>query len=140
MTKEQLRCIIGENIRNQRMARDISIDELAEMLDLTSGFVGLIERGHRGTTPITLFKLSDVFSLSIDSFFHKKEESSLSMAEEYVSKNQTKRKKIDSLISDFSERELDFVIAMLKYLRIMTRSEDEGEDSIKEEKVDAGDY
>jgi len=48
MTKLKLRAIIGENVRNERIARDISIDELSEMIGLTPGFVGLIECGQGG--------------------------------------------------------------------------------------------
>ena len=120
MTKERLRIIIGENIRNERMARNISIDELAEMLELTSGFVGLIERGQRGTTSCTLYKLAEVFDISIDTLFYRSEDSALSLSEE--PKGQVKRKKINSLISDFSDRELDFLIAVIKNLRVMNRS------------------
>ena len=123
MTKERLRIIIGENIRNERLARNISIDELAEMLELTSGFVGLIERGQRGTTPSTLFKLSDVFGKSIDSFFHRDENGALSMSEELVVKGQAKRKKIESLIAGFTDNELDFVVTILKGLRTLNRGE-----------------
>ena len=133
MTKERLRAIIGENIRNERISRNISIDELAEMLDLTSGFVGLIERGQRGTTPNTLYKLADVFSMSIDSFFHDKAKPSLSMGEEYSPS--AKRKKIESLISGLTEKELDFTISILKCLRLMNRSSatDSGEDFLDDE-------
>ncbi|MCL2421702.1 MAG: helix-turn-helix domain-containing protein [Defluviitaleaceae bacterium] len=118
MTKERLRVIIGENIRNERISRNISIDELAEMIGLTPGFVGLIERGQRGTTSNTLLKLSDVFSISIDSLFYLKE--GLSLGE--VDKDDVRRKKISSLISDFSDNELDFLISVIKGVRAMNRS------------------
>lgn len=140
MTKELLRNIIGENIRTERMARNISIDELAEMLELTSGFVGLIERGQRGTTPNTLFKLSEVFGMTIDSFFYKNknDSSALSFGEEYIDNKQAKRKKIESLIRSLSEKELEFVIATLKNLRAM-RPIDEGDDSEAGAGSDEGD-
>jgi len=121
MTKQRLRIIIGENIRNERIARNISIDELAEMLDLTSGFVGLIERGQRGTTPCTLYKLSDVFGLDIDNFF-RGVELGLSVGEERLPKSHAKRKKIESLIAGFNEMELDFAINVLKGMREMNRA------------------
>ena len=119
MTKERLRIIIGENIRNERMARNFSIDELAELIDLTSGFVGLIERGQRGTTPSTLFKLADVFGIPIDNFFYRTEDSYLSLSE--TSKDETNRKKITSLISDFSDIDLDFVVSVIQNLRTLNR-------------------
>lgn len=124
MTKDRLRMIIGENVRNERTARNISMDELSEMLELSPGFVGLIERGHRGTTPITLYKLADVFGISIDELFYSP---SLSFSEERAPKDQANRKKIDSLIVDFSEKELEFVVSVLKGVRAMNRSKVESD-------------
>lgn len=122
MRKEKLRALIGENIRSERISRNISIDELAEMLELTSGFVGLIERGQRGTTPTTLYKLSEIFGKSIDAFFHEDTSNPLFLSEEPEKQRNVKRKKVASFISDLSERELDFIIAMIKNLRSVTRS------------------
>ena len=125
MTKERLRIIIGENIRNYRTNRNISTDELAEMLELTAGFVGLIERGQRGTTPSTLFKLADIFGVSIDSFFYRTEDNSTKNSEN--TKEQVRREKITSFISDFSDVELDFVISVVKSLRALNRSKSDGD-------------
>ena len=122
MTKERLRIIMGENIRNERLARDMSIDELAELLELTSGFVGLIERGQRGATPITLFKLSSIFGISIDNIFQCREGASVTMADDsHNSVTQVKRNKIASLVSDLTCRELEFIINIVKSLREMNR-------------------
>jgi len=121
MTKFKLRIIIGENVRKERMARGISIDELADLLGLTSGFVGLIERGQRGATPITLFKLSNVFSTPIDKFFYRTEDSLPSLVE--TPSHQIKREKLASLTSDFSDTEVDFIISVVKGLRSVNRSE-----------------
>ncbi|MCL2399075.1 MAG: helix-turn-helix transcriptional regulator [Defluviitaleaceae bacterium] len=142
MTKERLRIIIGENIRTERIARNISIDELAELLELTSGFVGLIERGQRGTTPNTLFKLADVFGTSIDSFFYRENSSSLSFAEESENGKKVKRKKLKSLISDFSEEEIDFVIRVVKGVRQMNRVriEDDNDDLVGAPEDDDSDF
>ena len=134
MTKERLRIIIGENIRNERISRNISIDELAEMLELTSGFVGLIERGQRGTTSSTLFKLADVFGVSIDTLFYRGEDSSMRLSEEPT--GEVKRKKISSLISDFSDKELDFVINVVKSFRLTNRSPIKSEHGYADEEED----
>lgn len=139
MTKRQLRAIIGENIRLERTARNLSIEELSEMLDITPGFVGLIERGHRGTTPNTLYRISDVFSLSIDSLFQPRESSKLSFREgehSPTSRVYAKRKKIESMLAGFDDTEMDFIITVLKNVRNMRReggaegeTEGEAEDS-----------
>jgi len=67
MNKEQLRILIGENIRKERLARSMTIDELSESLGQSSGFVGLIECGKRGATTYTLLKLAEIFNTSVDS-------------------------------------------------------------------------
>lgn len=111
MTKDQLRFVIGENIRKERTMRGISTDELAEMLDLSPSFVGLIERGGRGTTPIILYKLSNVFGVSIETFFEK--------VNSHLEKKSGKTEKIISLVFDFTDKELDFIISVIKGVRVM---------------------
>lgn len=123
MTKERLRMLIGENIRNERLSRGISVDELAEMIGLTSGFVGLIERGQRGTTPITLFKLADVLGVPVDAFFYNCNSNvSLNFSEGGDSDGSQKKRKIESLMVDFTDDELDFIVSTIKNMRIMNRS------------------
>jgi len=130
MSKEKLRILMGENIRNERMARNMSIDELAEILELTPGFVGLIERGQRGATPNTLLKLSDIFGMSIDSMFAMGNES---LKESGRTPTQVKRKKIASLVVGFSEAELDFIIKTVKALRVLSNPQVEDDDEEDEE-------
>lgn len=122
MTKERLRILMGENIRNERMARNMSIDELAELLELTSGFVGLIERGRRGATAYTLLKLSDIFEMPIDNIFAQQNKAALSMEEEAPQQNKAQRSKIASLISDLTNQELDFVVRMIKGIKTMNHA------------------
>jgi len=131
MSKERLRILMGENIRNERMARNLSIDELAEILELTPGFVGLVERGQRGATPSTLLKLSEVYGMSIDSMFIMDDEKSLK--ESNRTPTQIKRKKISSLIVGLSEAELDFVIQTIKSLRMLSNPHVEDDDDDDDE-------
>lgn len=119
MTKEKLRKIMGENIRNERLARNMSIDELAELLELTPGFVGLIERGRRGATAYTLYKLSDIFAMQVDELFSSPEDNSLRVAEQSSNPAKVKRSKINSMLYDLKEVELDFVITMIKEVKNM---------------------
>ena len=127
MTKERLRKVIGENIRRERTLRNISMDEFAEMLGLTPGFVGLIERGQRGTTSSTLYRMADIFGSNIDSLFTIYDPLT-SVEFNSSNKREAKRKKISSLTFDFNEAELDYVITMitgLRMLREMAEIEDE---------------
>ena len=69
MTKAQLHKVIGENIKIQRIRHGMTQSDLAEFLDIQLGSLALMERGSRGTTIYTLFKLSNIFGLSVDVFF-----------------------------------------------------------------------
>ena len=108
--KNELKIIIGRNIRNERVIRGMSLDELAELLGQSPGFLGLVERGQRGATAQNLLKLADIFGISIDSLFLRGE------IESYVMSNGL-QKKLSSLISDFSEIELFFIINVVKEFR-----------------------
>ena len=123
-TKYQLRTIIGANIRRERKSRGLSVDELGNMLNLSSSFIGLIERGYRGATTVTLLKLSGIFKIPIDTFFYNREGYSQKLTESSTA--DIKRQKLAILISDFSDMELDFVISAVKGLRNMYHPESEG--------------
>ncbi|MCL2500339.1 MAG: helix-turn-helix domain-containing protein [Defluviitaleaceae bacterium] len=104
--------IIGKNIRTERQARNLSRDELAEMLDLTTSHMGLIERGERGATAVTLSKLTRVLQLPVDNFFMPSP--MLALREERDTTRSIAQKKINSLISKLSESELNFVIHVIQ--------------------------
>ena len=126
MNKEELRTIIGENIRQNRISHDMSVEELSEKLGTTPSYVGMIERGTRGTVPHTLYKLSYIFDVSIDSFFCETETDS-------YNKSQKLRKKISSYISDFSSKELHFVIKLAQGIQRMNHLSDVDSESEDDE-------
>ncbi len=122
MTKEMFRKIVGENIRKERLNRGMSIDELAELLELTTGFVGLIERGRRGATAYNLFKLSEIFNSPIDYLVMEHDSSSSVLKERDKTDHlQKKKSKITSYIYDLGEAELDFVISVIKGMKRMNK-------------------
>lgn len=120
MSKKSLKTQIGENIRRERIARNISIENLAEILELTPGSVGLIERGRRGATLITLYRISKLFNMpaaelvSVDSI----PQTSL-IPLDYLQQDalRYKREVVKDIISEFSDKELNFAIAMIKLVR-----------------------
>ena len=62
MTKEGINCLVGRNIRQVRTSRNMTVDELADVLEITSGYIGLLERGKRGATAFNLHRLSEALS------------------------------------------------------------------------------
>ena len=120
MEKERLDEIIGKNIRLEREARKLSRDELAEMMDLTTSHMGLIERGERGATAVTLSKISRTFDIPVDHLFANPKQGGLSVREGDNTGPESSRRKIQSLITCLDETELDFVVHAIKGVIAMT--------------------
>lgn len=60
---------IGEKIRKLRLQKNITQEELAEYLGVTTQAVSRYELGDRKTDNDILFKLADYFKVSINDFF-----------------------------------------------------------------------
>ena len=121
--------VIGANIRRERLIRRMSMDELAEILQLSAAFVGLIERGQRGAKLANLMKIADVFGITVNDLVYSKSSDVLEVREEWEghekpveSTKQQKKDAIMSLIYDFSVEEMEFVIDSIKGLKTLKRN------------------
>ena len=70
INKRQFDSIIGSNVRELRVARKMTTEDLAELLNVTPGSIGQLERGDRGTSGLTLRKLADIFGVSVDVLYY----------------------------------------------------------------------
>jgi len=122
LEKDRLDEIIGKNIRLERESRRLSRDELAEMMDLTSSHMGLIERGERGATAVTLSKLARAFGVPIDNLFANPRKSGLSVKEDRDDTSSANRKKVQSLLTCLDDIELEFIIHAIKGLIAMSHN------------------
>ena len=113
MTGEYLNNMLGENIRRERLARNLSVRELAELIDRSISFVALIERGKRGPSWDTLCKFADAFDVSVESLFAA-DPASVRLDEVYI-----KRNKINSLLINLNSSQLDFIASVIKQIPIM---------------------
>lgn len=68
-----LKKYIGEKIREIRLKRGMEMEDLAERLETTKQTVSRYELGDRQANQDILFKLSDIFDVSVDYFFPPKE-------------------------------------------------------------------
>jgi transcriptional regulator with XRE-family HTH domain len=57
---------IGGRVRELRLTYGLTVEQLAEILEISPGFLGLIERGRRGLAIPRIIKLSVVFRVTID--------------------------------------------------------------------------
>ena len=113
---------IGSNIRAFRLEHDISIDELSNMLGLSSAFVGLIERGQRGAKLENLIKMSEIFKVDINELIYDST-NKRKMSENKDSAYGRKLTTISTLAYDLKLQELDFIIATMRSLKKMSGSE-----------------
>ena len=112
--KSRVDQIIGKNIRKVRELRQLTREELAELMGLTTSHVGLIERGERGATAVNLSKLSRVLDVSIEIFFvdHDKDELPYFDGQDLDAKANIL--KIINAIGPLSVRDLELVICLIK--------------------------
>jgi len=111
--KKRLDKIVGANIRKEREARRITRDELAEVVDITSSHLGLIERGERGATPVTLEKLTQAFNISLDSLFSETSKA-FTAREKRGPKTNAYYQKVCTLITQLDEPELKMLTYTIK--------------------------
>ena len=63
---------IGENVRIERRKRKFSIEDLANYIDLSSSYVGLLERGDRCPSLKSLFRLCELFQCEPNDLLSKR--------------------------------------------------------------------
>lgn len=102
---------IGQNIRYERLKRDLTIEELSEIINIAPGFLGLIERGQRGTSLSNLIKISKFFKISLDDLIIK-DISNISKVEE--SKDSKSKELLDDYLRILAEDDLEFFIDVVK--------------------------
>ena len=57
---------LGEKIKKERMRNRLTQEMLAELADITSSYVGQIERGERKVTLSKLVRIANVLNVSVD--------------------------------------------------------------------------
>lgn len=113
LEKDRTDEIIGRNIRLEREARRMTRGELAKIMEISPSHVGLIERGARGMTSVSLSILSNAFDISIDEFFVSKRRGGESVRDE-GSAVPSYRKKVNALLASLNEAELEFTVNTIK--------------------------
>jgi transcriptional regulator with XRE-family HTH domain len=57
------RTLLGNRVRELRLAKELSQEKLAELADLHRNFVGAIERGQKNVGLVSLVKLAHALSV-----------------------------------------------------------------------------
>lgn len=94
---------IGNRIRQGREALELTRDQLAELLGISSYYLGQLERGERQMSLPVLVKISERLHVSLDYLVLGRDS--------YKSHNTTE---IESLLKKCSKKELELVIKLIK--------------------------
>lgn len=62
---------LGRRIREERRKLNLTQEKLSETIDVSTTYIGQIERGERCPTLDTLLKLSNALGVSIDYLLHE---------------------------------------------------------------------
>lgn len=68
MTKNELAKILGERIRVLRTVRKMKQSELAEMLEVTGGYISILEAGHSLVSIHKLIEICEKLVVDFDYF------------------------------------------------------------------------
>lgn len=68
MSKKDLQKF-GKNLKYLRIERNLTQLELAELLNMSPNFIGMIERGERNTTVENVYKIARVLNIKPEMLF-----------------------------------------------------------------------
>lgn len=100
---------IGVNIRILRKSRGLTIEDLACVLDIAPGFLGLVERGTRGVSIANLNRICEFFDVTLEEIVKEQVE-----VKPYVPEKNSLKTKIQDLAFSLTEDELKVVISNIK--------------------------
>jgi len=107
--------LVGSVIRELRKQRKLSQEQLALRADLTTSYIGMLERGLKSPTVDTLEKLSSALEVNIAELFHSSEKS----------KNDSQLKKLSERVEHFSDPTKSKFIETVYTLASLIKCEDE---------------
>ena len=114
------RSVLGANIRQLRINKDLSIEELAELIEISVSFLGLVERGQRGLSTEKIVTLINVLGATFEDLLRDENDALLmqeAKAPYVVSGKMAKMDTISTLLSTLNEPDLDYIIACIKAFR-----------------------
>lgn len=114
---KKLRKYTGEIIRQKRIARNMTQDDLAELLGVSYQAISRYEKGDRGVNQILLMKLAEIFKCSFDDFFPMEERNFDPCDLEEKTEENKKDKELSKLIKSLNDKEKDILINVVKWLK-----------------------
>ena len=116
ITRKQYDAIIGGTVRQLRLDRNMTTEELAELLDVSPWSIGQFERGERGMSGLTIRKLADIFGVSTDALYYGPMATSL---ESNHHENQLQM--LLAYARELAEDEMDYLLSNVRSLLRLSR-------------------
>ena len=112
--------IIGSNIRYERKRRGLTIDDFPKVIGMAPGFLGLIERGQRGTSVKNMVAIAEFFDISLDDLITKDlSNGGADMKDMENTRSAKARRALRSLVSSLTEDEIVFITSVIKSMNKM---------------------
>lgn len=98
---------LGRRIREERHRLNLTQEKLSETINVSTTYIGQIERGERCPTLDTLIKISNSLGVSIDYLLH----------DSVTSSSTTLMNLWVQLTQDLSHNEMDMIIELVKVIK-----------------------
>ncbi|RQN09839.1 XRE family transcriptional regulator [Clostridium butyricum] len=96
---------LGKNIKQERLKSNLTQEQLAEMLGISTSYMGRIERGERNLPIDTLIQISNILNVSIDYLL----KNSIN-----IDNNNILTSEIYELIKNLNFNEKNFILDMIR--------------------------
>jgi len=67
--KDNIKYMLGRNIKAERIRKDITQEQFAEFVDISLSHISKIEQGITSPTAILLYKMSQILKIPMEEFF-----------------------------------------------------------------------
>lgn len=67
--KDKIKYKLGRNIKIERIRKDITQEQFAELTDMSLSYISKLEQGLTSPTAIVLYKMSKVLNVPMEDFF-----------------------------------------------------------------------
>ena len=111
MQLKEIRKVLGTRIREERLKRKFTIEELSEMIDLSPSYLGLVERGERSLGIKKLYVISKTLGVSIDSLVNNEGQYPTS-----------KKDELKALLRGLTDDEARLIVDTVKFLKKKLKS------------------
>lgn len=61
-----VKAAIGKSIRERRLSLNLSLEEIAEKMNTSPGYVGLVEAGRRSFSVVQMITLTNILGVTLD--------------------------------------------------------------------------